>query len=166
MWIMSAQQKPTNQYWFQRKELCCGRRTYSTIGTKVKYFLDGVYWSPLSICSHIFRLSYAPALNSNGIPFTQWNIKYDEAMYVRFVSVHDNSCDTPGRELYRIFNAIIIIGWINQAPIPISTCLFRSAGLGTHLLGWPTRNSNLGERTGRFRRWRFREGLREWCLLI
>jgi hypothetical protein len=37
-------------------------------------------------------------------------------MYVRLVSVQDSSCETPGSELYRIFRAIIITGWISQAP--------------------------------------------------
>ena len=44
------------------------KKTHSTIGTVNRNFFVGVYWSPLSICSHMFRLSYAPALNSKGMP--------------------------------------------------------------------------------------------------
>lgn len=33
------------------------RAAYSTTGTVNRNFLVGVYWSPLSICSHMFRLS-------------------------------------------------------------------------------------------------------------
>lgn len=67
-----------------------------TIGTDIRYFFAGVYWSPLSICSHMLRLSYAPALKSNGMPRTQWNMRYEAAIYVRFVKVHDVSCEMPG----------------------------------------------------------------------
>jgi len=46
-------------------------------------------------------------------------------MYVRFVNVHDNSCDTPGNELNRIFKEIIIIGCITQAPLKLTQLEFQ-----------------------------------------
>lgn len=86
------------------------------MGTLRRNFLAGVYWSPLSICSHIFRLSYAPALNSKGTPRTQWNIRKEPNMYEMFVKVHDVSWETPGIMSNRIFRHAIRTICIVQAP--------------------------------------------------
>lgn len=45
---------------------------------------------------------------------------------MRFVNVHDNSCDTPGNELYSIFKEIIIIGCITHAPEVYTSAFFRT----------------------------------------
>jgi hypothetical protein len=53
--------------------------TDKTMGTEKSHFLAGVYCSPSSICSHMVNSSYAPPCRefSNGIPVTQWNMRYD-----------------------------------------------------------------------------------------
>ena len=122
----------------------------STIGTLKRNFFAGVYCAPLSICSHIFKLSYAPELNSKGTPRTQWNMRNEPNMYEILVKVHEVSWDMPGTISKRTFKVAMRTKWIDHAPRFLISApqkynesSYHQMSNITHLLRWPNLHSSL-----------------------